>query len=557
MLLTLFFILSVSLICPTAGIVLLMVVGVVAVFFHRLARSCLVFTLLVLFACIWSQCYRQRIYNEYVQHIPRVAVLTGYISGIPRHMKHSERFIFISKTMNHQRDHMPLLVTWYGHVPTLWPGDAWRITVHLKRPKYTPGFVAFNYPRWLLWHRVQLLAVVVRSPTNQRLLNEGHHAWLARYRSHIAYCITHFLGHTYEAMMLVALSVGIRSGVTAQAWQVFQYTGTNHLLAIAGLHVGMAALLGFNCCRLVLMCFPAVLRYVPVSRIATLSALLWAFFYALMSGFALPTQRATVMVATFLLAEYSFVRFTFFERILCAFTVVLLSNPLAYLSESFWLSLCAVSVIAYGMQGRYMHRFSKWHAWWRIQWVIALGLLPLSLWYFQVVSFCSVFANMLAIPWVNFVIIPIALFIDVSAYCFPWCVHASVLLAGFLLKPLWLYLSYLASWPHIAWVHPLFKVSTLCCAMVGVLFLLSPSMFRLRYLSIFFFLPLILAKRPKPPEGMTWHWQWFVHHHHVIVQESRQHTVVFVSNNTHVDAFLRQHGFNAHQLIYLPYSEKH
>lgn len=91
-----------------------------------------------------------------------------------------------------------------------------------------------------------------------------------------------------------------------------------------------------------------------------------------------------------------------------ALFIVLLINPLSILTESFWLSFFSVALIIYGMSGR----LNPQNIWWklgRIQWIIAIGLIPLSIWLFQQFSLISFIANSIAIPCVGFIIVPLTL----------------------------------------------------------------------------------------------------------------------------------------------------
>ena len=45
--------------------------------------------------------------------------------------------------------------------------------------------------------------------------------------------------------LIYALSLGDRSAIDSSQWQVLSRTGTNHLLAISGLHIGLIAGFGF------------------------------------------------------------------------------------------------------------------------------------------------------------------------------------------------------------------------------------------------------------------------------------------------------------------------
>src|SRR5690606_6174248 len=58
----------------------------------------------------------------------------------------------------------------------------------------------------------------------------------------------HIDGRRWPAL-LMALGFGISQGMTESEWLLLSRTGTAHLMAISGLHIGLAALFGWLCAR--------------------------------------------------------------------------------------------------------------------------------------------------------------------------------------------------------------------------------------------------------------------------------------------------------------------
>jgi competence protein ComEC len=104
--------------------------------------------------------------------------------------------------------------------------------------------------------------------------------------------------------------------------------------------------------------------------------LLMALIYSALAGFSIPTQRACLMLTFFLLALLMRRKIGAWYAWSCALLCVLLLNPLTVLTESFCLSFGSVALIIYGVSGRLSPK-GLWWQWGRIQWVIALGLIPL------------------------------------------------------------------------------------------------------------------------------------------------------------------------------------
>src|SRR5262249_23019853 len=133
-----------------------------------------------------------------------------------------------------------------------------------------------------------------------------------------------------------------------------------------------------------------------------------------------------------------------------ALLCILLLNPMDVLSDSFWLSFASVALIIYGVSHRLAPQ-GLWWKWGRIQWVIALGLIPLSIALFQQCSFISFVANSIAIPWVGFIVVPLTL-----SGCFVLIFSAHwggilLSLADKILAVLWKILTYLAQLHGAVW----------------------------------------------------------------------------------------------------------
>src|SRR5690606_23468651 len=93
---------------------------------------------------------------------------------------------------------------------------------------------------------------------------------------------------------------------------------------------------------------------------------------------------------------------------LAALLLVLLIEPLASLQAGFWLSYAAVAVLLLVFAGR-LGAWPWWRGLGRAQWAATLGLLPVLLALALPVSVTAPLANLLAVPWVGFVVVPLAL----------------------------------------------------------------------------------------------------------------------------------------------------
>src|SRR5690606_35853563 len=131
-------------------------------------------------------------------------------------------------------------LAWYGAPSTLAAGAAFDLTVRLRPPRGTLNPGGFDYERWLLVEGYGATGYVRsgaaapdRSPSLAR-------AWM-RVRRAVADDIAAAAPGESAAALVTALAIGERFGFTEQQWEALRRSGTSHLVAISGMHVGLVA----------------------------------------------------------------------------------------------------------------------------------------------------------------------------------------------------------------------------------------------------------------------------------------------------------------------------
>ncbi len=282
--------------------------------------------------------------------------------------------------------------------------------------------------------------------------------------------------------------VGERAQLSPTTWQVLQATGTSHLMAISGLHIGMiATLVGFVALRL-WRCGGSLCLVAPAPLVGYSAGLIAAVFYSGLAGFTLPTQRALMMFSVLVMAFICRRRWSLLQGLYIALWCVLLFDPLVTLTIGFWLSFTAVAAISYAVAG-YRSPSRLWQLT-RAQLAVSVLLGPLTLWFFSQLSLVSLLANAIAIPWIGWVVLPIGfcglIISSLSPALGQWCLHVSATLLHYL----WQYLTWLSYIKHIQWIHPITHVGVLFSAMIGVLLLLAPRGWPMRWLGVLWLLPV-------------------------------------------------------------------
>jgi competence protein ComEC len=274
-------------------------------------------------------------------------------------------------------------------------------------------------------------------------------------------------------------------------------------MAIAGLHIGFMAFLAHFIVEMLWRRIPRLALKIPAPHAGAIAALLMALTYSAMAGFSIPTQRACLMLFLFLSALLFRRQLAAWQAWSAALLCVVLINPLSVLTESFWLSFGSVALIIYGVSGR-LSPNGLWWKWGRIQWVIAIGLVPFSIALFQQCSLISFIANSVAIPWVGFIVVPLC-FLGTFLLLFSAKIGGLVLcLADKILSVLWIVLTWFAHLPGVVWYQFIPSLWMIIAGIIGMIFLLLPIGFPGRFFSVVWLLPLILYKPAVPKTGDVW-----------------------------------------------------
>ena len=211
-----------------------------------------------------------------------------------------------------------------------------------------------------------------------------------------------------------ALTIGDRSKIPAAKIEIMRRTGTIHLLAISGLHVGMVAGLGSAVGWLIsrpLIRWPKLARTLP-----GLSAIMTAVFYAQIVGWPVSTRRAVLMIAIAVTAHIFGRRAPPWHLWALALMLVIVLDPSQVFSIGCWMSFGSVAALI-GWLPLWNRAISpsqpaplKW-LWGSIGTTMAatLGTLPATAWVFQYLGLGAPLANLVALPLFAGVAVPAAM----------------------------------------------------------------------------------------------------------------------------------------------------
>lgn len=237
--------------------------------------------------------------------------------------------------------------------------------------------------------------------------------------------IINYIGHvlpSQQAGVADALLVGEKTHILPQITDNYRNSGLAHFLSVSGLHLGSIAALVFFIVRFLVALFPFIALRVDSKKIAALIAIIFSALYLLISGMAIPAQRAFIMT-TIVLVGVIFNRQAISMRMVClAALIILIMEPQTLVSVSFQMSFAAVYALvafyetyntklsAYAPRRGILSKF----LWYLCTIVLAdliasLATLPLALYHFHRVAVYTSLGNLLAGPLIGFWLMPAVL----------------------------------------------------------------------------------------------------------------------------------------------------
>ncbi len=291
---------------------------------------------------------------------------------------------------------------------TIKANERWRLPVRLKQPRGLVNPHGFDYQAWMLAKAIIARGYVVDSVDAVFIGTRSSAFDFLSIRANLAERLDKRAGQLKHAEIIKALMIGDKSDISQHHWDVFQHTGTVHLMAISGLHIGMVAyacglLTGLLLRPLSFLDYPFFLR--ALSLFICVGS---AVFYALLAGFSVPTQRATFMIFAVSVAIILGRKLSPLYLLLMVASIVIFMNPMQLTQPGFALSFSAVLVLLFSFTGRKTAK-SKFVAFIQAQVVVLLGLFGVMSLFGLPSSFVSPLSNTVAVPLVSFVILPAVL----------------------------------------------------------------------------------------------------------------------------------------------------
>lgn len=427
-------------------------------------------------------------------------VVEGRVLGLPAPGEDAIRFEFaVDAPQPGLAAGSKLRLAWFVRpgdpVPTLEPGSRWRLPLRLRAPRglLNPG--GFDFERRAIEQRIVATGYVTE-PAQARALAPG--GGIDFHRAAMAARIGEAVPDA-SARFVAALALGDTRGLSNPDWEILRATGLTHLIAISGFHVGLVAGFGAGLGRALYWLLPSLGLRWPRPQGSAAMALLLAAAYTALAGFALPTVRTLLMIAAVVLARITRRPQTLAQSFALAMIVVLLFDPASVLAPGFWLSFLGVAWLAWCLP--YRRGDGLLRPFLAAQAVAMLGLLPLTVWFFSQASLPGPLVNLVGIPWISLVVVPLSLAGLGLDPVLPVAAALCWQLAATLMQWLWWGLEWVASWPPaLAWL-PEPTLAATVMALLGVFWLLLPRAVPGKSLAALMLLPLLWPALDRPRHG--------------------------------------------------------
>ena len=292
------------------------------------------------------------------------------------------------------------------------PGDRVSFFAKLSPLKDQPFPQAYNFKRQQYFNRISARGFIMSPPKKVEYLYREITLSLLidKFRHKINQKIDKILNFD-NAAIAKALVTGTKSSIGKDLRESFVRSGTAHVLAISGLHIGIVGLFIFVLVRLILCCIPRISMFYDIKKIAAIVSLVGAVAFYFISGCSVSAMRALIMHTLVILAIILDREAVTMRSIAVAATIIMVLSPEAIMFPSFQLSFSAVIAIVafYERCWNFSSRFKMLINIVATTVVATLSTSIFSVFVFNQLTLNSIFANIFMIPLMSFFVMPMVI----------------------------------------------------------------------------------------------------------------------------------------------------
>ncbi len=374
------------------------------------------------------------------------SIVTGTISKYP--IKHEDKIQFTLNLETIQYEEPPLStsgvaqITLYNTDLAVRLGDRLKVSkIRLKVPRNFKNPGRLDYKLYLRSKGIDVIGGISKSKNIEKLNFEEPNVFAQAFislKEKLHHLLDKYLTKV-PASIIKAMILGEKQFLEDKLKQAYITSGLAHLLAVSGLHIGFIA--GATYFLFYPLCFKLLVRFLPLSarsglakKITAILTLIPVGLYMGLVGAKVSAIRAGLMVIFVLISFLINRKQNLFNALLLAAFIILLINPYSVLTPGFQLSFMAVFTILFYIQIVYplngdsidwmgdipwykrlpfIRRDSRFRNHWTIELISSttmvslpavLGVLPISIFFFNQISFLGIFLNILFIPLASFLI---------------------------------------------------------------------------------------------------------------------------------------------------------
>lgn len=370
-----------------------------------------------------------------------VGVIGEPVQHAPGRMMMLVDAIAIGEGPNRQVVQGKLRLTWRNPNRPLYQGDTIQVRTRVREPFGTRNPGGFDYGAYLRQHGIEAVAMVrgpdritTRSPG---MFEGGLFFWnqIDRWRDQVRQAVLSNLSDPARGLFL-GMIVGEQSYIDQEVRDDFMTTGTVHIISISGSHLGLLAFLSFFSVRGLTRRMPVYwlewlsCRIIP-KQLAVVLTIPLVVFYTLLSGAHVATVRSLIMIILYLLAVWLGHERQILIALGVSALIATVFNPMVIYDLSFQLSYVSVLAIAMALNWTKFseeeeanvtpakEKLKKWASqYFLISCSATLATMPLVAYYFNQVAWIGVLANMVVVPFVGFVVVPLGLLSSILVLVF-------------------------------------------------------------------------------------------------------------------------------------------
>lgn len=450
--------------------------------------------------------------------------IRGTVASVPQIRADGVRFRFATVP----QVGLPALVelTWYEAEWVPRPAERLVLEVRLRRPRGFANPGGIDYEARMLREGIGATGYLREVRSEGRTLRDVVRRPVLVARGAASDAIRAALDVRPATGIVAGLSVGLQDALSTEQWRQLARSGTSHLMAISGMHIGMLAMIGAWFASRVQRWRQRRGALGASRDAAVIAGSLTALAYAALAGWSVPTQRTVIMISVVAVALRLRRRLGAADALALGAIAVLLLEPLAPLSVGFWLSFGAVAAIVLVCVGQ-LSRPGVVRGFTQAQLAVSVGLVPILVGCFGSLSLVSALVNVVAIPLYTVVVVPAVLIATALVLLIPPAGKAALGAVAWLIETTWPVVSVPASWTFATWGMAGLPPLGWCLLVAGAVAALLPLPVPGRLAGLLVVVALGWWRAEPPEEGALHFAMLDVGQGLAAVIETRRHVLVY------------------------------